>query len=426
VSTLELIGLLIAIAAIFGWISSRWLKLPITIGTMLLTVVCSLALTAVGAYAPGLHPWALKLVQQIDFEHLILHGMLAVLLFAGAFLLDLEHLAREKLGVALLSVVGTLVSTAAIAALMRWTLPLLGLHPSWLECLFFGALISPTDPIAVLEMLRRIGISKHVEAQLAGESLFNDGVGAVLFLALLDASHGPLPSPGHLVATILLKAGGGLALGILAAWFTSFLMCLVDAYQVEILLTLALALGGYALAEAWNLSAPLEAVAAAIALRQFNIKHPRHNIAHDSIDGFWRVIDEVQNSVLYVLLGLEVLAIPFYASSFKSGLVAIVAVSAIRLGVVTLILFLLRLIQRGHQSSILTLTWGGLRGGLSIALALAVPVAQGRSWILATTYIVVVFSIVLQGGSMDLFLHRFTTRIQARREPVQAQKKSLS
>jgi CPA1 family monovalent cation:H+ antiporter len=183
-------------------------------------------------------------------------------------------------------------------------------------------------------------------------------------------------------------------------------MVLVNAYQVEILLTLALALGGYALAEALHLSAPLEAVAAAIALRRFNIRHPRRHIAHDSIDGFWRVIDEVQNSLLYVLLGLEVLAIPFYASSFKSGLIAVVAVSAVRLGAVAVILFCLRYLQRGHQSSILILAWGGLRGGLSIALALAVPVSQGRSWILATTYIVVVFSIIIQGGSMDLFIHR--------------------
>jgi CPA1 family monovalent cation:H+ antiporter len=155
-----------------------------------------------------------------------------------------------------------------------------------------------------------------------------------------------------------------------------------------------------------HLSAPLEAVAAAIALRRFNIRHPRRHIAHDSIDGFWRVIDEVQNSLLYVLLGLEVLAIPFYASSFKSGLIAVVAVSAVRLGAVAVILFCLRYLQRGHQSSILILAWGGLRGGLSIALALAVPVSQGRSWILATTYIVVVFSIIIQGGSMDLFIHR--------------------
>ena len=406
-TTLELLSLLVSTAAAFGWISSRWLKLPITIGTMLLTVACSLSLVAVSAYAPSLRPWAAGLVQQIDFESLILHGMLALLLFAGSFLLDLEFLAREKLAVATLSVAGTLLSTVAIAALMRWTLPAIGINATWLQCFFFGALISPTDPIAVLELLRRVGVPKNVQAQLAGESLFNDGVGAVVFLALLDASRGATPSASHVGVSVLLKGGGGLAWGVLAAWITSSLMRRVNAYQVEILLTLSLALGGYALADAWRLSAPLEAVAAGIALRRFNLYHPPEMIAHESVDGFWEVIDEIQNAVLFVLLGLEVLAIPFHKLSLESGLAAIVAVTAVRFAVVALILGCIRLIRPQHRTSILALSWGGLRGGLSIALALSVPVGQGRSWILATTYIVVVFSIVIQGGSMDLLLRRF-------------------
>lgn len=412
-TTFALLSLLIAIAAVFGWVSSRWLGLPITIGTMLLTVACSLLLLGVGEYAPGLRPWAVGLVEQIDFERLILHGMLAVLLFAGAFLLDLEALFREKLAVAVLSVLGTLLSTVATAAVMHWALPLVGMWATWLECLFFGALISPTDPIAVLEMLRRVGIPKHVEAQLAGESLFNDGVGAVVFLALLDVSRGrelTVGSAWHLGAVVLVKAGGGMMLGVAAAWAASRLMALVDAYQVEILFTLALALGGYALADGWHLSAPLEAVAAGIALRRFNLDHPRARIAHESIDGFWAVIDEVQNSVLYVLLGLEVLAIPFAGPWIGSGITAVVVVSAVRLAVVALLIGLLRWMRRGFRSSIVTLSWGGLRGGLSIALALSVPVSQGRAWILATTYCVVVFSIVVQGGSMDLFLRRWTKK----------------
>ncbi len=413
-TTFQLTSLLISIAALFGWISSRWLKLPLTIGTMLLTVVCSLALVSISPVAPALQPWAMQLVQQIDFESLILHGMLSLLLFAGAFLLDLEFLFQERLAVAILSVVGTILSTIAIAAIMHWTLPFLGIPTTWLECLFFGALISPTDPIAVLEMLRRVGIPKNVQAQLAGESLFNDGIAAVIFLALLDISRGATPTLTHIELFFLLKAGGGLALGIVAAWITSHLMRLVDAYQVEILLTLSLALGGYALADLWHLSAPLEAVAAAIALRRFNQNHPPTLIAHESIDHFWEVIDEIQNAVLFVLLGLEVLAIPIHRQSLQSGLVAVVAVNVVRLAVVAILLAGIRLIKRNHQSSLLALSWGGLRGGLSIALALSVPADQGRSWILATTYVVVVFSIVIQGGSMDLFLRR----LRARKNPA--------
>ena len=406
-TTFQLLSLLASIAALFGWISAQWLRLPITIGTMLLTVACSLGLMGIGAYAPGLQVWAIGMVRQINFESLILHGMLGLLLFAGAFFLDLGLLAKEKLAVTLLSVPGTLISTGLTAVLMHWALLAIGIPATWLHCFFFGALISPTDPIAVLELLRRVGVPPNVQAQLAGESLFNDGVGAVVFLALLDASRGATPAPLQIAVTLLLKVGGGIALGVLAAFVVSSLMRRVRAYQVEILLTLALALGGYALADAWQLSAPLEAVAAGIALRRFNLSHPVELIAHESVDGFWEVIDEVQNSILFVLLGLEVLAIPFHRLSLQSGAVAIVIVTAVRLAVVALILGGIRLARRNFQSSVLALSWGGLRGGLSIALALAVPVNQGRSWILTATYLVVVFSIVIQGGFMDLFLRRF-------------------
>jgi monovalent cation:H+ antiporter, CPA1 family len=426
-TTLALLSLLVSTAAAFGWISSRWLKLPTTIGTMILTVAASLGMVSIGVAAPGLQQWASGLVRQIDFEKLILHGLLALLLFAGAFLLDLKFLSREKLAVAVLSIAGTLSSTVAVAALMRWALPVIGISVTWLQCFFFGALISPTDPIAVLEMLRRVGVPRNVQAQLAGESLFNDGVGAVVFLALLDASRGAVPSVSHIALFMLLKGGGGLAFGVLAACLISFLMRRVEAYQVEILLTLSLALGGYALADTWGLSAPLEAVAAGIALRRFNLSHPPQSIAHGRIDSFWEVIDEVQNAVLFVLLGLEILAIPFHRWSLESGMVGIVMVTAIRFALVALLLECIRLIRPDHRSSTLTLSWGGLRGGLSIALALSVPISQGREWILATTYMVVVFSIVIQGGSMDLFLRRFSDgkrssrrRVEARAETVES------
>ncbi|MGB8477278.1 MAG: sodium:proton antiporter [Acidobacteriaceae bacterium] len=404
---LQLISVLVAIAALFGWISARWLKLPTTIGTMFLTVVCSLFLVSIGEYALGLRPWATNLARQIDFERLILHGMLPLLLFAGAFLMDIESLIRERLTVAILAVVGTVASTFAIAALMRWTLPVIGIQAPWIECMLFGALISPTDPIAVLEMLRRVGVPHHIEAQLAGESLFNDGVGVVIFLTLLDASHGMSPSVPHILISLLFSVGGGFALGIFLAWITFQLMRQVDAYQVDVLLTLSLALGGYALAETWHLSGPLEAVAAAIALRRFNISYPAKLIAHERVDDFWTMVDEVQNGVLFVLLGLEVLAIPFHWSLLRSGATAIVAVLAVRLAVVAMILYGIRWTGQARESSVLVLTWGGLHGGLSLALALALPLADGRTWIMATTYIVVVFSMVLQGGSLGLFLRRF-------------------
>jgi CPA1 family monovalent cation:H+ antiporter len=404
---LQLISILVAIAALFGWISARWLKLPTTIGTMFLTVVCSLILVSIGEYAGGLRPWATHLVRQIDFERLILHGMLPLLLFAGAFLLDIESLAREKLTVATLAIAGTLISTFAVATVMHFTIPFMGIPAPWIQCMLFGALISPTDPIAVLEMLRRVGVPHHIEAQLAGESLFNDGVGVVIFVTLLQVSHGSAPSMSHIMITLLLSVGGGLALGILLAWIAFTLMRLVDAYQVDVLLTLSLALGGYALAEILHLSGPLETVAAAIALRGFNLNHPAKLMAHDRVDDFWKMVDEVQNGVLFVLLGLEVLAIPFHWALFGSGVTGIFAVVAVRLAVVAMVLGCIRWVGKGRDSSVLVLTWGGLHGGLSLALALALPLADGRTWILATTYIVVVFSTILQGGSLGMFLRHF-------------------
>jgi CPA1 family monovalent cation:H+ antiporter len=416
-STLHLISLVVTVAALFGWISVRWLRLPLTIGTMLLTVIAAMILAATGAHAHALQPAAFRLVQQLHFDRLILHGMLALLLFAGAFLLDVGHLIKERLVIATLAVAGTVLTAGAVAALMFGGLRLLHLPADWLACLIFGALISPTDPIAVLEMLRRVGVSPQLQAQLAGESLFNDGIGAVLFLMLLDVAHGASPSPSHLAAALVLQVGGAALLGIAAAWLASRLMSLIDAYQVEILLTLALALGGYSLAEAWRLSAPLEAVIAGIALRFFNQRHPRHRIAHESIDRFWEVVDELQNAVLFVLLGLELLAIPLGRSAIQPGILAVVAVLGVRFAVVAVLLFLLRVgsllrVGRSHfRSSVAVLGWGGLHGGLSLALALSLPALPNTAWLRPATYVVVLFSVMVQGGSMPLLLRRFARHL---------------
>lgn len=402
-STLEIVSILVVTAALFGWISSRLLRLPITIGTMLLTVAASLLLADLGHFAPGVEGWVGRLTGQIDFESLILRGLLPLLLFAGAFLLNPEQLAREKLPVALLSVPGTVVSFLAVGGLMKL---LAGSQVSWTACLIFGALISPTDPVAVLEMLRRIGMPQSIQSQLAGESLFNDGVGAVLFLTMIEIARGHTPTAWHVGGLLLLQAGGAIALGIGAAWIISLLMCMVDSYQVDILLTLTLALGAYVLAGAWELSAPLEAVVAGIALRHFNRKKRTGLIADERVDSFWTLIDEVLNSVLFVLLGLEILEVSFNGQTVRAGAAAILSVNAVRLAVVALCIGIVRLCRRERIRAIFTMSWGGLRGGLSIALALSVPAALGGSWIFGATYLVVVFSILVQGGSLHLVLTR--------------------
>lgn len=400
-STLAILSMLFATAAIFGLVSSRWLRLPITIGTMLLTVLVSSALTLVATRVPAIHQWAADLMQHINFETLIMHGMLPLLLFAGAFLLDLEELAREKLTVSLLSIAGTTICFSLVAVLMHALS--FGRLP-WMECFIFGALITPTDPIAVLEMLRRTGVPKSMQAQLAGESLFNDGIGAVLFITMLAIARGDATTPWHIAGLLVVKAGGAVLVGIATAFLTSRLMSLLDSYQIDILFTVSLALGGYVLADLLHLSAPLEAVVAGLALRHFNHRLPEDRIAHAEIDHFWEAIDQIQNCVLFVLLGLEAMAISLDTTAIRAGLSAIVSVNVVRFVAVALLLLVARLCQPKHSSSLFVLTWGGLRGGLSIALALSVPDAFGRSWILGATYLVVVFSIVIQGGSMDWIL----------------------
>ncbi|MGA8741729.1 MAG: sodium:proton antiporter [Terracidiphilus sp.] len=406
-STLAILSLLFLTAAVFGLVSSRWLRLPITIGTMLLTVIVSTALTVAATRVPAIHQWAAALMQHIDFETVILRGMLPLLLFSGAFLLDLDQLAKEELTVSLLSVAGTTFCFLLVSLLMH---VLSGARLPWIECFIFGALISPTDPIAVLEMLRRTGVPRRLQAQLAGESLFNDGIGAVLFITMLAIARGTAPTPWYIGGVLMAKAGGAVLLGVAAAYVTSFLMRLIDSYQIDILFTIALAFGGYVLADILHLSAPLEAVVAGLALRNFNRRLPETCIAHEHVDRFWEVIDEIQNCVLFVLLGLEAMAVALDATAIRAGLSAIVAVNIVRFGVVAFLLIIARIFQHEYRSSLFVLTWGGLRGGLSIALALSVPAAFGRSWILGATYLVVVFSIVIQGGSMDWILRTRKSR----------------
>ncbi len=410
---LLLISVLVGIAALFGWLSARALKLPNTIGTMLLTAITSIALVLLAPAWPGPHRWALHLIGQINFERLILHGMLSLLLFAGAFLLDLKTLRQQRLPVALLSVVATIVSALAVGGITYYAVRLFGYHSTPLECLLFGALISPTDPIAVLEMLRRVHAPKHLEAQLAGESLFNDGVGAVIFLSLLAATRGAAPTPAHIILEIFLSSGGGIVLGGLLAVPIAMLMRTHTSPAVDLLLSLALALGGYVIAESIGISAPLEAVSAGLVLRSLTERVPEHTIAHHDLNRFWANLDEVQNAILFVLLGCGFLVVPFHRNAVFVGISEIVIVNAVRVASVALVLLLLKLFRTHCSSSLAALSWGGLRGGLSIALALSIPVGYGEGWIVTSTYVLVVFSILVQGSTMGRFLQRFQSTLAA-------------
>ncbi len=411
ISLFALLSILVTIGALFSFCSLRVLRLPSTIGTMLLSLAAAAALIGVGQVAPALHTTAERLIAEIDFNKVVLHGMLAFLLFAGALQLDLELLARQRLPVIVLSIVATALSTVLVAVLFWWSMRLLHFEISSTAALLFGALISPTDPIAVLDMLQRAGAPPALAMQLAGESLFNDGVGAVIFLALLESSSGGrFPSASGFGWLLLLKAGGGISLGLVLGYLTYRLVRMVDSYRVEVMLTLALAMGGYALADALRLSAPLEVVSAGLLVSGRARSLGMSKVTQEHLDRFWELIDELLNVILFLLLGLQILVLPFTRDHLMAGLVAIPVVLLARLASVSVCVLPLRHFKKRIRGSIAVLTWGGLRGGLAVALALSLPAGYGlrRDLLLITTFVVVVFSILVQGLSLPKLVKPLT------------------
>lgn len=406
---------LVCLAAAFSLLSRRVLRLPVTVGVMLQSLAMSLVVAVVGRAVPGLHARVAAEIGRIDFSAVVLHGMLAFLLFAGALKLDLTELAKQKAAVGALSIFGTLLSTVLVAGLLKVILSVTGFHATWVACFLFGALISPTDPIAVLELLQRVHAPRYLEAQLGGESLFNDGVGAVVFLTLVASLDGSgKPSLGSFTWLLLVKAGGGILLGLGLGFLVYRLLRSLDSYRVEVLLTLALAMGGYALADALRVSAPLEAVAAGLVVGG----HARHlamsGETRDRVDDFWELLDTIMNVILFLLLGMEMLAMPWNWEYVYAGLLAIPVVLGARWLSVGASLGLVRAFHKPARGTMSVLTWGGLRGGLAVALALSIPQGRPHDRLLAITYIVVIFSIVVQGLTMSGLLRR----LGLGREPV--------
>ncbi len=421
-SFFSLLSTLITLAAVSSFINYRYIKLPTTIGIMLVALVASLALIIAGPYIGGFREHVAALVSQIQFGDTVLHGLLAFLLFAGSIHVDLDDLGREWRTISLLAILGTLVSTVIVGGLTWLVLGWLGMGIPVLHAMLFGALISPTDPIAVMGIMKSVGAPRQLEVQIAGESLFNDGLGVVVFLLLLelsgwrgaDGSDAIVGEAAHSIGAdtvlilVLKEVGGALLLGLTAGTVTYQMLKRVDNYQVEVLLTLALAMGVYALADGLHLSAPIAVVVAGLFVGNQGRAFAMTEKTREHVDTFWELVDEILNAVLFLLIGLEILVLPLDRQWLVAGSLAIPIVLIARWLSVVGIIGPLRWISDQSKGAISVLTWGGLRGGISVALALSLPTNDSRSLVLTLTYFVVVFSILVQGLTIGPLIRRVT------------------
>jgi len=405
----SIFSLLIVITAFFAYINFRYIKLPSSIGLMLLALLTSFALIVVGIVSPDITKEITTLLNSIDFSQLLMGSMLSFMLFAGAIHIKMYLLKQEKFSVIMFSTFSVVISTFVIGTAIYYLLGMFDLQTNFIYCLLFGSLISPTDPIAVLGILKEAKIKKSLEMKIAGESLFNDGVAVVIFLTILQIAETPDNIQFSDVAILFLReAVGGIILGIGIGYIGFVLMRSIDNYKVEVLITIAVVMGGYSLANLLHISGPLAMVAAGIIIGNHGKEFAMSDTTIEYIDKFWELIDETLNSILFVLIGLELLVIQFIPTYIFIGLITIILVLLTRYISVLLPAQIIKLKEEISHSTIIVMTWGGLRGGISIALALSLkPEMQKDLWV-TLTYFVVAFSILVQG----LTVGKLTKRLQ--------------
>ncbi|QFT59898.1 Na(+)/H(+) antiporter NhaP [Sulfitobacter sp. THAF37] len=406
---LQITSLLIVMAGVFGAINYLFLKLPSAIGILVVSLLASFGLLGLDLVLPalGIADTVRQLVNGIDFSEALLEGMLGLLLFAGALHVKLSDLRSEWLTVFLMATLGIALSTLVVGVGFSWLtgMPLM-------VALVFGALISPTDPVAVLGVLREASLPKALETKIAGESLFNDGVGYVVFLVLLGlafpaAEHGSGGSPfGDAALLFVQEAFGGAVLGLILGWLTFRVMRRIDDYSLEVLLTLGLAFGGYELAVWLHVSAPIMAVCAGLLIGDVGTARGMSEETRKYVEAFWKLIDEILNAVLFLMIGFEVFAIAFGGEVLMTAAATVLLALLARLAAVAVPIAMLRPFRSFSAGVTPIMTWGGLKGGISVALALSLPESEWKSLILTCTYVVVVFSIVVQGLTVGRLANR--------------------
>lgn len=395
----EIAVICLVVTSLLAYVNAKFVGLPTTIGVMVIALLLSLALAGLDALGfSSLHRYETTLLRSIDFSEVLMQGMLSMLLFAGALHVDISRLRAYRWQIAVLAVFGTVLSTIVVGYALWWLLPWIGVELPLIYCLIFGALISPTDPVAVMGILKSARTSEEVGMVVSGESLFNDGVGVVLFSLLMTvALRGEAPTVTEGAVLLAREAGGGLVLGGVLGMVLFMMLRSLDNYIVEVLLTLAAVLGGYELASHLHVSGPLAMVVAGVMIGNHGRALAMSDITRKHVDLFWELLDEILNAVLFVLIGLEFTVIVFPGNGLLAAVAVIVIVLLARFLTVGLPVAAMPRWFKLPANGWKILTWGGLRGGISVALALSLPPGQNRDLILALTYAVVVFSILVQG-----------------------------
>jgi monovalent cation:H+ antiporter, CPA1 family len=410
-SPFDLLALLLVLAAIFGYLNHRILRLPLTVGLLLLALFSAVVLIAVGVAFPrlGIKLAIRGLLAGVNFPVALLNGFLSFLLFAGALEVDFQELFARKWTILALAVVGTVLSTGLIAAALFVVAKALGIAIPIPWCLVFGALISPTDPVAVLLVLRRVGIPESLQAVIAGESLFNDGIGVVLFSLLLSLASGSAVGdhgPFSIAEAFTLSTVGGGVLGLALGYAAFLLISGVDDYNVELIISLALVTGTYSLAGMLRVSGPVAVVVAGILMGNHGMQRAMSETTRQHLKTFWLLVDDTLNALLFLLIGLEIAAIDLERHAILATIAMLPIVLLARWVSVTVSALPLSLSLPDRFGSFLVLTWGGLRGGISVALALALPPTPYKDALLTIAYGIVVFSIVVQGLSLEWMARR--------------------
>ncbi|AMR33172.1 sodium:proton antiporter [Mucilaginibacter sp. PAMC 26640] len=395
----EILTLIIVITASFAYINHRFIKWPPTIGIMVLSLVSSILLVLLGNSNSFLMDKARQLAASVDFENVLMNFMLSFLLFAGAIHIDGAGLKKERWPIIILASASTIISTFIVGGFTYYIFIAFGINVPFIYCLLFGALISPTDPIAVLGILKQAKIPASLELKISGESLFNDGVAVVIFISIAEVAQSGDFSMLSVTKLFLQEAVGGLLFGAVLGYLGYWALRSIDDYKVEVLITLALVTGGYFLAGKLHISGPLAMVVAGIITGN-KVRHDHEGmsaVSRDYLNKFWELIDEILNAVLFLLIGLEMLVIKINPVVLMIGGIMIVIVLLARWVSVTVPVFFMLFRIKFERHAVAILTWGGLRGGISVALALSLGTHMYKDEFVLITYMIVVFSILVQG-----------------------------